>query len=159
MGVDVEALLVLSWAFLQTNEHSNLSSADNSLISCAITGNSTLFSLDENRAEHLTRCDPGLKWVKDSWGWWTPGLTHVDYASHALCTIRRKKIIFIYSNVIWVSLCFGYLRIQIPRDVSFCIISGQCYGYPLVPYRDTNIPWDLGWCFAGTIFCTITWHG
>ena len=31
--------------------------------------------------------------------------------------------------------------------MSFSIISGQCYGYPLVPYRDTNIPWDLGCCF------------
>ena len=29
----------------------------------------------------------------------------------------------------------------------FSIISGQCYGYPLVPYRATTIPWDLCCCF------------
>ena len=38
------------------------------------------------------------------------------------------------------------------------IISGQCYGlHPIVPYRDPNIPCDLGWCFEGTIFCSVTW--
>ena len=28
------------------------------------------------------------------------------------------------SNVVWVSLCFGYLRIQIPRDVSQVRVTG-----------------------------------
>ena len=36
-------------------------------------------------------------------------------------------------------------------------MSGQCYGNPLVPYRDTNIPWDLGLCLESTIFCSVTW--
>ena len=44
------------------------------------------------KPEHLTRCDPGLTWVMDSWGWWTPGLTHDSYASHAVCTLRTTKI-------------------------------------------------------------------
>ena len=97
------------------------------------------------KTEHLTRCDPaghqmsdGLLRLMDSWFYplWL----------HIACSVYAKKYtnLLIYSNVIWVSLCFGYLRIQIPRDVSFSIIWGQCYGYPLVRYWDTNIPCDLG---------------
>ena len=41
--------------------------------------------------------------------------------------------------------------------MGFSIISGQCYGYPLVPYRDINIPCDLGRCFKDTILRSAYW--
>ena len=41
--------------------------------------------------------------------------------------------------------------------MGFSVISGQSCGYPLVPYRDTNIPCDLGWCFESIIFYSVTW--
>ena len=52
------------------------------------------------KPEHLTRYDPGLTWVMDSWGWWTPGFTRDSYASHAVCTLTKYKNLLIYSNVI-----------------------------------------------------------
>ena len=41
--------------------------------------------------------------------------------------------------------------------MGFSIISGQSCEYPLLPYRDTNIPWDLGRCFEGTILRGVPW--
>ena len=41
--------------------------------------------------------------------------------------------------------------------MGFSIISGQSCEYPLVPYRDINIPWDLGQCFEGTILRSVSW--
>ena len=41
--------------------------------------------------------------------------------------------------------------------MGFSIILGQSFEYPLVPYRDTNIPWDLGRCFEGTILRSVPW--
>ena len=75
------------------------------------------------------------------------------------CSVYAKKYTYllIYSNVIGVSRCFGYLRIQIPRDVRFSIISGQSCEYPLIPYRVINIPCYLGRCLKGTILRSVPW--
>ena len=93
----------------------------------------------------------GLLRLMDSWfyPWWL----------RIACSVYAKKYkyLLIYSNVIWVLLCFGYLLKQIPRDVRFSIISGQSCEYHLVPYRDINIPCYLGRCFKGTIFCSVPW--
>ena len=60
----------------------------------------------------------GLLGLMDSWfyPWWL----------RIACSVYAKKYknILIYSNVIWVSPCFGYLRIQIPRDVSQVRVTG-----------------------------------
>ena len=37
------------------------------------------------------------------------------------------------------------------------MILGQSCEYPLVPHRDTNIPWNLGRCFEGTILRSVLW--
>ena len=84
-GVGVEASLVLTWTFLQTNEHSKPSSADNSLILCAIAGNSTLLSLDEKpwTSDMLwpkAHMSDGLLRLMDSWfdPWWLGGACSVN---------------------------------------------------------------------------------
>ena len=41
--------------------------------------------------------------------------------------------------------------------MSFSVTSGQCYGHPLVPYRDINIPCYLGCFFQGTIRRNVPW--
>ena len=48
------------------------------------------------------------------------------------CSVYAKKYkyLLIYSNEIWVSLCFGYLRKQIPRDVSFPLFQVSVTGIP-----------------------------
>ena len=85
----------LLFRFLQRNEHSKLSSTENSswkISSAAPLLKILLCSHWMENPEHLTRCDPGRTWVMDSWGWWTPGFTHDSYASHAVSTLSNTKI-------------------------------------------------------------------
>ena len=125
------------------------------------------------KPEHVTRWDPGLTWVIDSWGWWTPGFTHDSYASHAVCTLKSTEILWctptsfgyphalgnsvFKSLVMWVFPLFQVSVTGIswyPTGIlTSLVFEGTIFrsvrypGYPLEQYRDTNIPCYLGCCF------------
>ena len=93
----------------------------------------------------------GLLSLMDSWfySWWLR-IACCVYA-------KRYKNLSIYSNVI---LGIPVLWITPHTNPSWCgffFISGQCYGYSLVPFRETKIPCYLGCCFEGTIFRSLPW--
>ena len=136
----------LLFRFLQPNEQSKLSSAENSLTSCPIAANSTLLSLDEKNlniwhAVTQAHMSDGLLSLMDSWfySWWL----------RIACSVyaKRYKNLSIYSSVILSIPVFWVTPYTNPSWCRFFFISGQCYGYPLIPYRDTNIPCYLGCCF------------
>ena len=81
------------------------------------------------------------KSLMDSWfySWWL----------RIACSVyaKRYKNLSIYSSVILGIPVFWVTPYTNPSWCRFFFISGQCYGYPLIPYRDTNIPCYLGCCF------------
>ena len=83
----------------------------------------------------------GLLSLMDFWfySWWL----------RIACSVyaKRYKNLSIYSSVILSIPVFWVTPYTNPSWCRFFFISGQCYGYPLIPYRDTNIPCYLGCCF------------
>ena len=113
----------LLFRFLQPNEQSKLSSAENSLTSCPIAENSTLLSLDEKNlniwhAVTQAHMSDGLLSLMDLWFyWWWLRIACSGYA-------KRYKNLSIYSSIILGIPVLSVTPYTNPSWCRFFFISG-----------------------------------